>query len=314
MTGHRRQYLRDLHRVHRLEYPFPIAYLCHALWGACFAATSLGQLLRVPVLVAVAANLITLVAQNVLNAAMDIPADSRTPGKSGVARAAMRLGTGPLIRWAALEMALALLLAVASAAYLGRPLVAVGVAAGIVVEGLYNLEPVRLKKRGMANPISLGLHFSFLPCVSTFNAVRPDFPGFVWPLFCGLWLLLIGRTLWWSLPDAAADRAAGLSPPAVRYGLTRALALASAASAAALALIAWGLWWDLGPLAAALGTATSGVFLVGKVRMSRMTGRGAGTLRSLHESRMRARTLVYVVSADLFLLVLAPLGTAQASR
>ncbi|MER7046406.1 UbiA family prenyltransferase [Streptomyces jumonjinensis] len=291
---------RDLYRVHRLEFPFPIAYLCHALWGAGFAATSPQQLAHPLVLLAVLANLIPLIAQNVLNAAMDIPIDARTPGKTGVAQAALRLGRTRLITIASIEMAIALLLAVSISLHLGRPLIAAAVAAGILVEYLYNLEPVRLKKRGLANPISLGLHFSLLPCLSTFTAVRPDIPGWAWPLFLGLWLLLIGRTLWWSLPDAAADRAAGLAPPAVRHGPSRALAYATAATTAALALIAWGLSWALGPLAAVIGTAGCSVFLIGKLRLTR------AALHTLHETHMRRHTLAYVVGADA-LLVLLPL-------
>lgn len=299
LTATRRApWARDLYRVHRLEFPFPVAYVCHALWGACYAATEPGQLVRAPVVLAVVANLIPLVAQNVLNAAMDIPVDARTPGKSGIARAASRLGRTRLIALASAEMALALLLAVTVAVHLGRPLVAAGVALGIAVEHLYNLEPVRLKKRGLANPVSLGAHFSALPFLSTAAAVRPDLPGFLWPLVLGLWLLLIGRTLWWSLPDAAADRAAGLAPPAVRYGSSRALLLAAAATAAALTLIAWGLTWSLGPTAALLGTAGCGLFLISKLRMT------ATALRALHERHMRRHTLTFVVGADALLAVL----------
>ncbi|MFJ8331476.1 UbiA family prenyltransferase [Streptomyces sp. NPDC094437] len=293
----------DLHRVHRLESPFPLAYLCHALWGACYAATTPHQLLRTPVLLAVAANLIPLIAQNVLNAAMDIPIDARTPGKSGVARAAQRLGRRRLFGIATAEMTLALLLACGVAVHLGRPLIAAGVAAGILVEYLYNLEPVRLKKRGLANPISLGAHFSVLPCLSTFNAVRPDFPGYLWPLFLGLWLLLIGRTLWWSLPDAPADQAAGLTPPAVRYGTSRALVLAVGATATALTLIAWGLAWSLGPGAALLGTTGCGIFLISKLRLT------PATLHALHETRMRRHTLTFVIGADVLLVALPLAGS-----
>ncbi|MEU2718377.1 UbiA family prenyltransferase [Streptomyces sp. NPDC007205] len=294
---------QDLYRVHRLEFPFPVAYLCHALWGASYAATSPQQLAQTPVLLAVLANLIPLIAQNVLNAAMDIPIDTRTPGKISVAQAAMRLGRTRLITIASAEMTAALLLATSVAIRLGRPLIAAAVAAGILVEYLYNLEPVRLKKRGMANPVSLGLHFSLLPCLSTFNAVRPDFPPFLWPLIFGLWLLLIGRTLWWSLPDATADRAAGLAPPAVRHGLSHTLLMACTATTTALALIAWGLTWTLGPLAALTGTAGCSAFLIRKIRLT------PPALHTLHETHMRWHTLTYVTGADI-LLVLLPLTTA----
>lgn len=300
LTGHRERYLRDLYRVHRLEFPFPIGYLCVSVWGACYAVSDPGQLLHAPVLTAIVANLIPLVAQNVLNAATDIALDAKTPGKTGIALAASRLGRTRLVRYCAVEMTVALLLAADVAVYLHRPLVAVCVAAGVLVEVLYNAEPVRLKKRGLANPVCLGLHFSLLPCLSTFHAVQPSFPGFVWPLFGGLWLLLIGRALWWSLPDASADRAAGLSPPAVRYGPDRALALATAVTVTALGLIAWGLWWGLGALVALVGTTACGVFAVSKLRLARTPLAVLG----LDEASMRRRILVFVISADVLLAAL----------
>lgn len=299
LTATRRApWARDLIRVHRLEFPFPAAYVCHALWGACYAATSPQQLLRAPVLLAVLANLIPLVAQNVLNAAVDIPIDARTPGKSGIARAAIRLGRTRLVGIATAEMSLALLAATAVAVHLHRPLVAAGVAAGILIEYLYNLEPVRLKKRGLANPVSLGAHFSALPFLSTANAVRPDLPGYLWPLAFGLWFLLIGRTLWWSIPDASADRASGLTPPAVRYGAERALLMASASTAVALVLLAWGLAWALNPVAALIGIAAASLFLLSKLRLT------ATILHSLHERHMRHRALLPVLVADVLLVVL----------
>lgn len=297
-AARRAAWSRDVIRVHRLEFPFPVAYVCHALWGACYAATPPERLLRGPVLLAVLANLIPLVAQNVLNAAMDIPIDVRTPGKSGIARAAVRLGRPRLVGIATAEMSLALVLATGVAVHLHRPLVAVGVAAGILIEYLYNLEPVRLKKRGLANPVSLGAHFSVLPFLSTANAVRPDFAGYLWPLAFGLWLLLVGRTLWWSIPDAAADRAAGLAPPAVRYGQERALVLASACTAFALVLLAWGLAWALNPVAGVIGVAAAGLFLGSKLRLT------PGALRTLHERHMRHRTLVLVLVADIVIVIL----------
>lgn len=306
-AAHRIPRARDLFRVHRLEFPFPVAYICHALWGACYAATSPEQLLRAPVLLAVLANLIPLVAQNVLNAAIDIPVDVRTPGKTGIARAALRLGRPRLVGIATAEMILALLLATALAVHLRRPLIAAMVAAGILIEYLYNLEPVRLKKRGLANPVSLGAHFSALPFLSTANAVRPDLPGYLWPLAFGLWLLLIGRTLWWSIPDATADRAAGLTPPAVRYGPDRALLMASVSTAFALALLAWGLAWAMNPVAALIGIAAASLFLVSKLRLT------ATTVRSLHERQMRHRTLILVLVADA-LLVALPVAVNAAAR
>src|SRR5947208_1965519 len=63
---------RALVRIHRLEYPFVVNYLCYAGWGACYAVAGPAGLLTGPVLLAAAANFILLVAQNPLNAALDM--------------------------------------------------------------------------------------------------------------------------------------------------------------------------------------------------------------------------------------------------
>jgi lycopene elongase/hydratase (dihydrobisanhydrobacterioruberin-forming) len=297
---------RDLLRVHRLEYPFPVVYLCHTLWGAAFAVSTPTDLLTIPVVLAIIANLIPLVAQNPLNSAMDIEADARTPGKGSISHAAVSLGRARLLRWAAAEMAVALLLGLVCSIWLGRPLVAIAVAAGVLVECLYNVKPVRLKGRGYANPIFLGLHFSFLPCLGTFAAVRPDLPAWIWPLFVGIWMLLVGRTLWWAVPDVAGDAAAGDITPAVRYGAFRAYAVACGFTAVGLVLITVGLWWRYGPLWAFVGLLSSGVFLIDKLSQLR----GVSDSRLPHETRMRKRTLTFVMVSDALLVAIPLVASA----
>lgn len=287
--------MRDLVRVHRLEYPFPIIYLCHALWGAAYAVNTPADLLRPVVLAAVVANLIPLVAQNLLNGAYDVDADARTPGKGGIAQATIRLGRTRVIRLALVEMAAALALA----ALTGRPLVFAAVLLGVLIELAYNLEPVRLKRRGMLNPIALGLHFSFLPCIGTYAALHDDFPAWVLVVFTGIALLLIARTLWWSVPDLRGDQAAGDRPPAVRYGARKAWLIACAVTAAGLVAIGVGLWWRYGPGWAAVVVAVCGLFLVDKL----VKLRWISDERLPHEKRMRRVSLSMVVVADVTLVV-----------
>src|SRR5439155_24810650 len=75
---------RDIVRIHRLEFPFPVNYACQAVWGACFAVAAPSGLLAGPVLLTLLASLILLVAQNPLNAAGDLVADSAVPGKVSI--------------------------------------------------------------------------------------------------------------------------------------------------------------------------------------------------------------------------------------
>lgn len=302
MAGNR---WRDLIRVHRLEYPFPVIYLCHVLWGAAYAANGPADLVRPLVLLAMLANLIPIVAQNLLNGAFDVEADSRTAGKGGIALATTRLGRTRVIWLALAEMTAAIVLGVVCAVLLGSPLIAVAVALGVLFELAYNLEPVRLKRRGVLNPIALGLHMSFLPCVGTYAALRGDFPAWVWAVFAGIGLLLIARTLWWSIPDVRADAAAGDRPPAVRYGARRALLIACVVTTVGLWLIGWGLWTRYGPWWAAFAVLACAAFLVDKLSML-----GWISETNLpHERQMRRRSLTVVMVADA-VLVLVPLIAA----
>jgi 4-hydroxybenzoate polyprenyltransferase len=132
---------------------------------------------------------------------------------------------------------------------------------------LYNLEPVRLKRRGFAGAGVFGLSMATLPCLLSYSAVRSGFEPAVWPTFASLGVMAIGRTAWWSVPDRIADVATGMAPPTVRYGAARALVLSCVVMGAGLGLLGWGLWWRYGPAWVPLGV----------VNVLRLPGRRACT-------------------------------------
>ncbi len=250
---------RDVVRIHRLEYPFPVNYLCHTVLGACYAASDVQQLFTAPVLLSIIANLLSIVGRNPLNAAVDVSTDAHTEGKRDIAHAALRLGRNHAMSWTATEMTFALAAATAAALWLDRALIAVGVALTIALCLLYNLEPVRLKRRGFANPLTIGLTTGLLPSLVSYSAVRPDLTASVWLIFIGLGTLITGRALWWTVPDQVGDKAAGMMTPAVRYGAFQAIVIACVVTVAGLGLLGWGLWWRHGPLWALLGVAVRGL-------------------------------------------------------
>ncbi|MER5261807.1 UbiA family prenyltransferase [Actinosynnema sp. NPDC002837] len=293
-------YWRAIRRVHRLEYPFALHYFCHASLGACFAVTEPADLLRAPVLVTVLANAVQILSQGPLNAAVDVAGDAVNPGKSGIAAAVLRSGPAHVAAWGLAEMTVAVAACAAVALHLNRPMVVVPVVLSSALHLMYNVEPVKLKRRGMANPAYFGLTFAVLPFLSTFAAVRSDWPAWTWPLCTGLGVLMIGRTVWWAVPDRDADAAVGAHTPAVNYGARRALLVACALTALGLAGIGWGLWWGHGAVWAVLGVLTAGLFLVDVLRLTTTTADD----RLPDERRLRKRTLTIVVVSDAVLALL----------
>jgi lycopene elongase/hydratase (dihydrobisanhydrobacterioruberin-forming) len=290
----------SLYWVHRLEYPFSIFYLCQAVWGASWAVANPRQLLTAPVLAIVVANLSHQVGEVVLNAALDVDADVRNPQKRQVASASQRLGRRALLGLATAELALPVLIAGAVSMALSRPSIVVWMAIIVALQALYNLEPVRLKRRGMANPVTLALTYSVLPALPVYLAVRPDVTPSTWLVLLGMLFAVTGRTLWWALPDRRADVEANDSTPVVRLGVPRSLLVACLLSAVGVALIGVSLWWRYGPVWALVGMASASLFLVVQLRQLGRVSE-AGVFRAV---RMRRRDLPLALAADLAVAVI----------
>ncbi|MBV9163657.1 MAG: UbiA prenyltransferase family protein [Pseudonocardiales bacterium] len=294
---------RDVVRIHRLEYPFPVHYLSHAVLGACYGASDVQQLFTAPVLLSIIANLLSIVGGNPLNAAVDISTNAHTQDKRDIAHAALRLGRRHAMSWAATEMTVALAAAIVSSLWLDRIFITVGVALTIALCLLYNLEPVRLKRRGLANPITIALTTGPLPSLVSYSAVRPDLTVSTWLIFIGLGALITGRALWWTVPDQIGDKTTGMTTPTVQYGASQAIVMACDSTVVGLSLLGWGLWWRYGPLWALLGVAVNGPFLLSKLALLRRSS--DYTLPS--STQIRRRDLSLVMIADI-LLVFLPLA------
>jgi 4-hydroxybenzoate polyprenyltransferase len=243
--------------IHRLEFPLPIAYLCYAGWGACFA----GRPTDPVVPLAIAANLGLILGALALNAAVDVGTDRRHPDKSHTASAVLAFGRTRTLRWAAAETGTGLAMALTVSALTGRWVVAGIATASVLLQLLYNVEPIRLKRRGFAGPAVFGVALVALPFLLSCCATRGAVEAPVWPILGGLTVLAVGRTVWWSLPDRAADLATGITTPTVRYGIARAVSQTRLILLAGLVLLAWGLWWRYGPVWVMPGIAAHAVFL-----------------------------------------------------
>jgi 4-hydroxybenzoate polyprenyltransferase len=170
------------------------------------------------VLCAVAANVLLIVSALALNTAVDIPTDRRHEERSYLASSALRLGRGRLLSMVATEMLVATMLVVLVGMRSGRWLL-VGTATTIVMlQILYNLEPLRLKRRGFVGVSAFCLAVIGLPFVLSYLAGAQNLEMSVLPILLGLGVLAIGRMTWWSVPDEAADAATGMRTPTVPPG------------------------------------------------------------------------------------------------
>lgn len=284
---------RDVVLVHRLHFPLPLSYLAYACWGAAFADPR--HLLDGPVLVAVAATLLALLSALALNTAADLRTDEQDRDKADLAGAAGRMGSRRIFGWACTEAAVALALAALAAVWLGRWPVFVVVAAVVAAHLLYNLEPVRLKRRGFAGPAVFGAGFLAVPGLASYFAVRPALERSIVPVLAGLCVLGFGRTLWFSVPDHAADARSGVRTPGARHGPRRTLVISCVIVAAGLTLLGSGLWWRYGPGWAVGGVLAEGAFLSGMVALY-------GPRRSW--SRMRKLATPAVLVGDLTLVAI----------
>lgn len=273
--------------MHRLEFPFPVNYVCYASWGACFAAGDAARLadpaVAIPGVTAIVANLLLITAGLALNTAADVRTDERHREKRYLARAARRFGTGPLVGWAVVEAVVALLLACLAAVWAGSPLVVAAAVGIVVLQVLYNVEPARLKRRGLTGVAAFCVATPVLPFLLSYWAIRPDVDPPSWLLVAGLWILSVGRMTTWSVPDRRADIATGIRTPSARYGQAGALARSVAVLTVGLVVIGCALWWRFGLLWALPVVALQGTFLYDAVVHLR---RGIASSRHVRRSAM----------------------------
>jgi 4-hydroxybenzoate polyprenyltransferase len=289
--------LREVVRCHRLEHPFWLHYLCYAIWGACYAVTDARHLLDGTTVLVVVANLSAIVSGNPLNSAVDVQTDTSSSEKHHIAQAALRVGKRRLLGWAAAEMTCAVVLAAVVSLWSGKWIAVVGVALIIVLHLAYNVEPLRLKRRGYAGPVALGIQMGVLPYVVSYYVAAPDVGISMWWIAAGLGVLATGRALWWLVPDRVADRAAGISTPAVRHAAGGTSTIALGVTVGGMALLAHGLWAGYGFGFAVLGTAASGLFIIDQLaQMRRIARRDA-----LSAMGMRRGGMSRIVFANLVL-------------
>lgn len=294
---------QDFLVVHRLQFPLPIQYLCYALWGCGFATGDLTRVFDPPALLSIGACLLLIIGPLALNVAVDMPTDVAHSEKGYLAGSAGRLGRERTLTWAWVEMCAGMLALLAIGAGWDRwwPLV-VGCAI-IAAQLAYNVEPIRLKRRGFAGSLVFGVA-SGLPFLLGYTAMAVRLDGAMWLIFAGVTMLATGRTVWWAIPDRTADSATGIDTPAVRHGQVPALGAACLILLSGLFLVGAGLWPRYGLVWAIAGVAAHAVFLgfvLGQLHRTRLG-------RPPNARGMLKRTLPIVTLGDVILTITAFAG------
>ncbi|WP_186762964.1 UbiA prenyltransferase family protein [Lentzea tibetensis] len=241
-------------RVHRLEHPFGLHYLCCATWGACYAVR-----FDLVVFFAIAANFLVIVSGNPLNALADVRNDAATREKRHLVAAVNEIGRHRVAALTAAEMVIAL-----AVATIVSWKAATGVALIILLYLAYNLEPLRLKRRGYAGPVALSIAAGLLPSVIAYSAAGGQPEPAIWLVFVGVCALGTARALWWAVPDRVGDAAVGSLTPVVLHGKQHALSVAARITVVGLLLLGGGLWLRYGPWWALLGVSVSATFLLAR--------------------------------------------------
>jgi len=290
---------RDIVVIHRVQFPLPVNYVCYAVWGTLFATDDATRLLTAPAILAAVAGFLLIVAPLALNVAVDHATDSQHADKGYLAAAAGRFGRSRALDWAAAELLAGVLALLVIGVRWGRWQPLVWAALIVLAQLLYNVEPARLKRRGFAGSVAFGVASAGFPCLVGYTAISAGFGGAVWLIFGGVAVLSVARTVWWALPDHAADTASGIATPTVRHGLLRTHLAACGLLVAGLALLGCGLYRRYGPGWAALGLAAHVVFLGITVAQLPATARG----NPPHATSMLRRAMPVATLGDVLITV-----------
>lgn len=124
------------------------------------------------------------------------------------------------------ESFLALLVTLHMVGLTGKPLLTVLWIIGWLVTLGYSLEPIRFKRRGFLNPISLLLVLYILPITYGYVALKNTGNIMVIILLAAIGLQMLSLILMNEVEDIAEDEAHNIETPCVRYGLWHVVAVA----------------------------------------------------------------------------------------
>jgi 4-hydroxybenzoate polyprenyltransferase len=232
------QVLKDYWNVSRLEY---VPAEGPAILVPLFLGTSsLAGLLNLLWIEAVVAFILLFTAGFIINSYNDIDVDLRW--KTRVADAAKRLGKKTLLHLFIFQICLAVLISV-HLSYVLNAWFILGIICLMVFFGTaYSVPPLHLKVRGVWHVVALSLSVFAIPFIFFFYVVMGSLPIPILILLVGFTIAHYAIALANQSGDFLEDRAEGLKTPAVRWGLSRTLAIAGMMTIVGLGIMLSGMF------------------------------------------------------------------------
>ena len=184
-------------------------------------ATALHDFISLPVLEGVLTFSLLFISGFLINSLTDIEVDKKY--KKYISNSVGRMGKGVLTALLIGHVGLALLLTLHIAYLLGDWLIIPFVLFGIFLGLGYSIKPFHFKVRGPLHVVALSLSAFFIPGIFLYRCIAP------WPsipvivFFIGFTFVCYGIEMANQSGDLVEDRDAGLTTPAVRWGLTQTL-------------------------------------------------------------------------------------------
>lgn len=223
VTGPR---LRALLVVSRPEYmPGGLFFIFGCAAVACLTWTSLADNLGL-ILAGTAVWYLSHLIGSQINCLHDVELDRA--GKPRLSSAVIEFGPRALARVIWLEGAVTLAVTVLMALHTGKPVLPILWLAAAAIAVAYSVEPIRLKRRGWLNPLSLVVVLYMEPMAYGYVTLADSASAAVLGVLVGTGLQMLALILLNPAEDIASDRAGTIDTPCVRHGLHRIAPFAAA--------------------------------------------------------------------------------------
>lgn len=188
-------------------------------------AASWKELISWPVLLAFLTYNVATYWGGAINVYYDYEFDKKSPTKKRLPQAIDLVGIKNVKRMLIAECILFLIMGGILSYITGKLILLVFLLVGIFFTMAYSMEPLRFKRRGFLNSLSLFLIIMFLPPLFGWYTVRESMRQPVFLMILGLALVQYGNGLYYTTADYTEDKKDNIKTPSVLLGVIRSVKL-----------------------------------------------------------------------------------------